>query len=86
MEDNKRLGEILFESFGFETFRPVQEELVRAAINGRDLLAILPTGKVIIIPVCNEEIIGRYYSKRNFIFYWKRLLEEIFYFNFLTFL
>ena len=59
MEETQRLQEILFETFGFETFRPVQEELVTAAINARDLLAILPTGKVIIILVCHPRIIGR---------------------------
>ena len=30
--------------FGFETFRPGQEAVVRDALDGRDLLAIMPTG------------------------------------------
>ena len=34
----------LQELFGFDDFRPGQEEVVRAAIGGRDTLAIMPTG------------------------------------------
>src|SRR5439155_18215834 len=34
----------LRELFGFEAFRPGQEEVVRAAIGGRDTLALMPTG------------------------------------------
>ncbi|MDE2148614.1 MAG: DNA helicase RecQ [Gammaproteobacteria bacterium] len=30
--------------FGFETFRPGQEAVVRDALDGRDLLAVMPTG------------------------------------------
>src|SRR4249920_4070351 len=30
--------------FGFEDFRPGQEEVVRAAVEGRDTLALMPTG------------------------------------------
>src|SRR5579872_3297894 len=30
--------------FGFEAFRPGQEAVVRDALDGRDLLAIMPTG------------------------------------------
>ncbi len=36
--------EILRRSFGYSGFRPGQEELVRAVLNGRDALGILPTG------------------------------------------
>jgi ATP-dependent DNA helicase RecQ len=35
---------ILQKHFGFPAFRPGQEELVRAAIDGRDAIGILPTG------------------------------------------
>jgi ATP-dependent DNA helicase RecQ len=35
---------ILQRHFGFPAFRPGQEELVRAAIDGRDAIGILPTG------------------------------------------
>src|SRR5215203_2616841 len=30
--------------FGFDDFRPGQEEVVRAAVAGRDTLALMPTG------------------------------------------
>ena len=34
----------LRELFGFEAFRPGQEDVVRAAVEGRDTLALMPTG------------------------------------------
>jgi ATP-dependent DNA helicase RecQ len=30
--------------FGHASFRPGQEEIVRAALSGRDVLAVMPTG------------------------------------------
>ena len=36
--------EILKEYWGYDSFRPKQEEIVRTALEGRDVLAILPTG------------------------------------------
>ena len=36
--------EILKEYWGYDSFRPKQEEIVDAALEGRDVLAILPTG------------------------------------------
>lgn len=36
--------ETLKEYWGYDAFRPKQEEIVRAALEGRDVLAILPTG------------------------------------------
>ena len=30
--------------FGFPAFRPGQEQVVRAAVDGRDTLALMPTG------------------------------------------
>ena len=36
--------EILKEYWGYESFRPKQEEIVGTALEGRDVLAILPTG------------------------------------------
>ena len=36
--------EILKEYWGHDAFRPKQEEIVQAALEGRDVLAILPTG------------------------------------------
>ena len=35
---------VLRERFGYPAFRPGQEDLVRAALAGRDALGILPTG------------------------------------------
>ncbi|MEO5763172.1 MAG: DNA helicase RecQ [Vicinamibacteria bacterium] len=36
--------EALKESFGYSTFRPYQEDIINAALAGRDVLALLPTG------------------------------------------
>lgn len=36
--------EILKEYWGYDSFRPKQEEIVAAALEGRDVLALLPTG------------------------------------------
>ena len=36
--------EVLHTYWGYETFRPMQEEIIREALEGRDVLAILPTG------------------------------------------
>jgi len=30
--------------FGFDTFRPLQEEIIRDALAGTDVFAVLPTG------------------------------------------
>jgi ATP-dependent DNA helicase RecQ len=30
--------------FGYDTFRPLQEEIVSAALDGADVFALLPTG------------------------------------------
>ena len=34
----------LKEHFGYTTFRPLQEEIVRDALAGRDVFALMPTG------------------------------------------
>ncbi len=36
--------EVLQEYWGYDSFRPKQQEIVEAALEGRDVLAILPTG------------------------------------------
>ena len=36
--------DILKKYWGFDTFRPAQEDVVQAAIDGMDTLAMLPTG------------------------------------------
>ena len=35
---------ILKQYFGFTSFRPLQEEIIRDALAGRDVFALLPTG------------------------------------------
>ena len=36
--------EVLQEYWGYEAFRPMQEEIIASALDGRDTLALLPTG------------------------------------------
>ncbi len=38
------LLDTLKQTFGFATFRPLQEEIIRDALDGRDVFALLPTG------------------------------------------
>jgi len=40
----KSLLPLLKQFFGFSSFRPLQEEIIRDALAGRDVLALLPTG------------------------------------------
>src|ERR1700748_2517284 len=35
---------LLKQSFGFDSFRPLQEQIIRDALAGRDVFALLPTG------------------------------------------
>lgn len=44
MEMCAPLNELLKTHFGYATFRPLQREIMEAALAGRDVLAILPTG------------------------------------------
>lgn len=37
-------GPVLKKYFGFESFRPLQKEIVDEALSGRDVIALLPTG------------------------------------------
>ncbi len=39
-----QLAQLLKDNFGFDSFRPLQEEIVTASLAGRDVVAILPTG------------------------------------------
>ncbi len=45
---HKPLPPALFEAikqhWGFDSLRPLQEQAIRAALNGRDSLVVLPTG------------------------------------------
>lgn len=38
------LEDILFRHFGYRSFRPGQKEVIEQVINGRDVIALLPTG------------------------------------------
>ncbi|WP_395740458.1 DNA helicase RecQ [Prosthecobacter sp.] len=38
------LAPLLKQTFGYDTFRPLQREIMEAALAGRDVVAILPTG------------------------------------------
>ncbi len=42
--DSTSLLPLLKQSFGFDSFRPLQEEIIRDALAGRDVFALLPTG------------------------------------------
>ena len=46
METRPPLNELLKTHFGYDTFRPLQREIMDAALAGRDVLSILPTGAV----------------------------------------
>jgi RecQ family ATP-dependent DNA helicase len=43
-DPQSRLVPLLRETFGFPVFRPNQEDVCRAAVDGRDLLLVMPTG------------------------------------------
>ena len=42
--DDTPLLPLLKQYFGFESFRPLQEEIIRDALAGKDVFALLPTG------------------------------------------
>lgn len=42
--NDKMLIELLYSAFGFTSFRPNQEAVCRAAIDGKDVLLVMPTG------------------------------------------
>src|SRR5919109_2755594 len=44
MSANGSLGSLLKEHFGFDSFLPLQEEIIRDSLAGRDVFALLPTG------------------------------------------
>src|SRR6476659_4348007 len=44
MQTTDQLLHLLKQSFGFDSFRPLQEEIIRDALADRDVFALLPTG------------------------------------------
>lgn len=44
MNTNSSPSEILFKYWNYQSFRPLQEEIVNAVLQGKDTLALLPTG------------------------------------------
>ncbi len=40
----KRYEEVLKKAFGYDAFRPLQREIIEAAMDGKDVFALLPTG------------------------------------------
>lgn len=44
MEGRERILAVLKRYWGYDSFRPCQEEIISAALDGRDVLGILPTG------------------------------------------
>ncbi|MDE5622763.1 MAG: RecQ family ATP-dependent DNA helicase, partial [Alistipes sp.] len=44
MEPSVDIREVLKRWWGFEAFRPVQERIIRSVLEGRDTLALMPTG------------------------------------------
>ena len=39
-----RIDEVLQDTFGYESFRPGQRDIIEAVVNGRDVIGIMPTG------------------------------------------
>ena len=44
MSENASLLPVLKQHFGFDSFLPLQEEIIRDSLEGRDVFALLPTG------------------------------------------
>ena len=44
MEQAQTIHSVLRKHWGFESFRPMQEQIIRSIMDGRDTLALMPTG------------------------------------------
>jgi len=61
--------EILKKYWGFDNFRPLQDEIVKSVLQGRDTLALLPTGGG--KSVCFQ---GQLWQWKGFVLWFLRLL------------
>ena len=53
-------AELLKKYFGYDTFRPMQEDVIKTILSGRDVLAVMPTGKVGLLPDSRPPLSPRY--------------------------
>ena len=44
MKQAQTIHSLLREHWGFDSFRPMQEQIIRSVMDGRDTLALMPTG------------------------------------------
>ena len=44
MELTQKLHSVLRKHWGFDSFRPMQEQIIRSVMDGHDTLALMPTG------------------------------------------
>lgn len=44
MSTDQHIHQVLVENFGFSSFRPGQKEIILDSLNGKDVIALLPTG------------------------------------------
>jgi ATP-dependent DNA helicase RecQ len=44
LADRQEIHRILLETWGYDLFRPLQEEIIHSVLSGKDSLALMPTG------------------------------------------
>ena len=77
----ENISDILKKHWGFSTFRPLQEEIINSVLEGKDTLALLPTGggksmriilTILLLPALAVAVLllaGWYLCKRSSPFY-----------------